>query len=249
LTNRIEGRRLEETDAFVVGIDGFKGGWLCALWHGPGSRPEARSVATLAHAVQALPAHTPVIAVDIPLGLPEASTPGGRACDVAARSFLKGKTSSVFSPPARPTPSAETYQEACQVNANSGPFGKKLSRQSYALLPKLRDAEAAVAHSSWLRDRIIEVHPEVSFGKLASAPVLSLKRKPEGRDARRGLLRKAGFVDLETYEREARDLGAAVDDALDACAAAWTARRYWREEAGCRPENAEGPAHAFRIWY
>lgn len=190
-----------------------------------------------------------MVAVDIPLGLMKVAVPGGRPCDIAARAFLKGRTSSVFSPPAFPTLVATTYDEACAINETSGPFAKKISRQSFELLPKLRDAEHAAATSIWLRERIIEIHPEVSFGKIAGRPLMTRKRQADGKEERRELLGREGFMSLEDFERDARALGAATDDALDACAAAWTAHRRQRGEAGYFPLGASGPDRAMRIWY
>lgn len=237
------------SEGVVAGIDGFKRGWLVALWRGPGHQPDVCALPSLVDAETILPAETQVVAVDIPLGLLDTAMPGGRPCDVQARVFLKGKTSSVFSPPALPTLRASTFDEACRVNAESSPYGIKLSRQSFELLPKLRDAEMASTVSAWLRERIVEAHPEVSFGKLAGMPVLSRKRDTAGQEERRALLAQAGFKNLAIFERRARELGAAKDDALDACAAAWTAHRRRTGTAGCFPQNAIGSDRAMRIWY
>lgn len=240
---------MPEGFGFVAGIDGFKKGWLVAVWGGPGHAPQAIALPSLIVAESLLPPETTVVAVDIPLGLLEAATFGGRPCDKEARAFLKGRASSVFSPPALPTLVATTYAEACQLNQASGPFAGKISRQSFELLPKLRDAEHAATTSSWLRERIIEVHPEVSFGKLLGRPLMTRKRQADGKDERRELLDRAGFSNVEAFEFDARALGAATDDALDACAAAWTAYRRVRGEAECFPVGASGPERAMRIWY
>jgi predicted RNase H-like nuclease len=69
----------------------------------------------------------------------------------------------------------------------------------------------------------VEVHPEVSFARLAGGPLPDGKRTWAGAHHRRRLLASAG-IDL------ADDLGqagrhTAVDDVLDAGAAAWTVER------------------------
>jgi predicted RNase H-like nuclease len=240
---------VSDRDSLVAGIDGFKRGWLVAVWGGPGHGPQAIALPALIAAESLLPPKTTVIAVDIPLGLMKVAVPGGRPCDIEARAFLKGRASSVFSPPALPTLVATTYDQACRINITSGTHARKISRQSFELLPKLRDAEHAAATSVWLRDRIIEVHPEVSFGKLAGRPLMTRKRQADGKEERRDLLGREGFVNLESFERDAKALGAATDDALDACAAAWSAHRRHMGNAKCFPLDASGPDRAMRIWY
>lgn len=240
---------MSDVGGFVAGIDGFRNGWLVAVWRGPGDAPRAIALPSLTAAESLLPPEIRVLAVDIPLGLLRVAAPGGRPCDIEARAFLKGRASSVFSPPALPTLVATTYAQACQINESSGPFARRISRQSFELLPKLRDAEHAAATSAWLRERIIEVHPEVSFGKLAGKPLMTRKRRADGKRERRELLDREGFAKLDAFERDARALGAASDDALDACAAAWTAHRRLLGNAKCFPLAASGPDRAMRIWY
>jgi hypothetical protein len=45
-----------------VGIDGFKLGWIAAVWLGPGHRPAAVLLPSLADAERLLPEETAVIA-------------------------------------------------------------------------------------------------------------------------------------------------------------------------------------------
>jgi predicted RNase H-like nuclease len=85
--------------------------------------------------------------------------------------------------------------------------------------------------------RVVEIHPEASFGQLAGAPLQSLKSTWAGIARRRQLLAGAGIILPE-------DLGpagekAAVDDVLDAAAAAWTALRVVRDQARPHPDPPE----------
>jgi predicted RNase H-like nuclease len=128
----------------VVGLDGCPAGWIASVWRGPGHQPDVVLLKSLERAETELPAATAVIAIDIPLGLLDAAVPGGRACDREARSLLgPGRTSSVFSPPARQALAAKTHAEASQLNRNSGPTAGGLSIQAFAIFPKLRDADEA----------------------------------------------------------------------------------------------------------
>ncbi len=235
--------------AIVAGFDGCKPGWIGAIWRGPGSPPTAIHLASLATAERELAFETIVIAVDIPLGLLEAAVRGGRLCDQQARQQLGRRASSVFSPPVMAALKASTYREACELNQSSGPEGRKISKQSFAIFPKLIDGERSVRESEWLRNRIIEVHPELCFRTMAGFPLITKKKRAVGKDERRQLLRDHGFAELPFFERAARDLGAASDDALDACVSAWTAWRHAAGTAKCLPTNASGSHYSMRIWY
>jgi predicted RNase H-like nuclease len=68
----------------------------------------------------------------------------------------------------------------------------------------------------------VEVHPELSFARLAGAPVVARRRTPDGAEARQAALRDAGFP----LPWVAAGPGYGVDDLLDACAVAWSAARH-----------------------
>ena len=82
--------------------------------------------------------------------------------------------------------------------------------------------------------RVVEVHPELSFARLAGAPLPDRKRTPVGVERRRRLLAGAGIVLPGEPGR-----GVAEDDLLDAAAAAWTASRVAPGEADPRPDPPE----------
>jgi predicted RNase H-like nuclease len=69
---------------------------------------------------------------------------------------------------------------------------------------------------------VVEVHPELSFARMAGAPVLASKKDPDGVRARREALAAHGIVAPPWF----RDAGFGEDDLLDACAAAWSAVRH-----------------------
>ncbi|KUL25461.1 hypothetical protein ADL12_34955 [Streptomyces regalis] len=168
------------------------------------------------------------IAVDMPLGLVEK---GWRAADLEARVLLRVRRSSVFLMAPRPAwlePDYVAASERCHELA-----GGRLSRQAWALAPKLLEARAC-----WLADhRIHEVHPEVSFSALAGGVPLDYPKKTwRGQNLRRRLLAAAGLV-LPDELGEADRI--AVDDVLDAAAAAWSAHRIALGVAGRIPELPE----------
>jgi predicted RNase H-like nuclease len=125
---------------------------------------------------------------------------------------------------------AASHGEA--VNLARRLTGKGISRQSYALGPKIREAAAATTADS----RLVEVHPEVSFAALAGAPLKWSKKTWNGVMERRRRLVGAGIVIPDALAAYAGS--APPDDVLDAAAAAWTARRVAQGTAKVLPAGA-----------
>jgi predicted RNase H-like nuclease len=167
-----------------------------------------------------------VLGIDMPMGLPEA---GVRASDAALRRFLRHRHSSVFSTPPRSVLSASTYPEALAVARSVD--GRGLSKQTFHLLPKIREVDALIDAS--VQPAVIEVHPESSFAAMAGAPLDSRKKEAAGRLERRTLLGQhfAGLAPTAVPARGRTRHDDVDDDVLDAYAAAWTARRVVRGEA------------------
>lgn len=213
--------RVGDNARWVLGLDGCRGGWI-GVWydiHGHAS-PHHQFFTRLDQILMeaALPE---IIAIDIPIGLPDIARRGGRDCEREARARLKGKTSSVFSAPSRKALSAKTYENACLINAVDD--GPKLSQQSFHLFPKMREADAFIASS--LGPRVYETHPELAFAVLDRGPIPESKRTPEGRKARLTALRKLGFpvsvIDPHAYPASK----VAPDDLVDAAVCAVVAQR------------------------
>ncbi len=162
-----------------------------------------------------------VVAVDIPIGIPDDGT---RPADAAARSFVGPRASSVFTTPIRSALEAADYAEARGIATER--TGKSLSKQSYALGRRILELDG-YAHDD---ERVIEVHPEVSFRELARRPLLS-KHRSDGLMERRALLERAGIAVPPSAPRIAEP------DLLDAAVAAWSARRYALGEAVPLPQG------------
>ncbi|MFD5795570.1 DUF429 domain-containing protein [Streptomyces diastatochromogenes] len=223
----------------VLGIDACgKQGWTgIRLTDGAyaGSLVDARLDALIERA-----GGVAAIAVDMPLGLVEK---GWRAADLAARALLRARRSSVFL--VAPRPAWEKSDYAAAGDRCHELTGHRLSRQAWALAPKLLEARAC-----WLADeRIHEVHPEVSFYALAGGvPLDHAKKTWRGHNARRQLLATAGLV-LPDKLGEADRVPA--DDVLDAAAAAWSAHRIALGIAGRIPEvpEVDMEGHVVEILY
>jgi len=107
--------------------------------------------------------------------------------------------------------------------------GRKLSLQTWSILPKIREVNNLLINDALSRSHIRETHPEVCFWALAGGrPMLHSKKKKEGRSKRLELL-KTIYPQTEEVIKYAsknwlrRDL--ALDDVLDALVASITARK------------------------
>jgi predicted RNase H-like nuclease len=201
----------------LAGVDGCRGQWLAAVGDGP--EVSWRLVPTFAalYDDRALA----VIAIDVPIGLPDA---GRRACDVAARARLGRRGTSVFAAPVRAVLSCATYAEAREVLASLG--GASMSAQAFGIVKAVRDVDQCVQSSD--DDRVVETHPELAFQLLSGAPLLAAKKTTSGLAARLRALSGWRNDVLELLERVPR--GVPVDDALDALACLWVAERWARGE-------------------
>ncbi|MBB2743492.1 UNVERIFIED_ORG: putative RNase H-like nuclease [Microbispora rosea subsp. rosea] len=231
-------------DARVLGVDACRAGWIGVV-PPAGPRDEGAARAYFAPRVADLVAladadgEVAVVAVDMPIGLPDpypdSDDPQGRTrrrADVLARAELGPRWRSVFMTPVRAALEADDYASAVAVNRRLA--GEGVSRQAFGLKEKLLEVER------WVREagrRVVEVHPELSFARLAGAPLPHPKTTWAGAERRRELLAAAGVV-------LAGDLGragamAGVDDVLDAGAAAWTALRVVSGDARPLPDPPE----------
>jgi predicted RNase H-like nuclease len=194
----------------VLGVDGWRGQWVGARLEGP-----TVTLLTLPTVddVLAVP-DVEVVGIDMPIGLSE---DGVRACDVAARRLLGPAGSSVFPAPLRPVLAAADYTDACRISIARS--GKALSRQAWNLAPAIRSLDDALGTPP--TDRVVEVHPELAFRALDPG-VSDPKVTARGLAQRLAALRPVMDVDTALLEAPSR---VPAIDALDACAAAWSARR------------------------
>ncbi|HEX4190749.1 MAG TPA: DUF429 domain-containing protein [Marmoricola sp.] len=215
----------------VLGVDACSAGWV-GVALGPAGRPTVHVGATIKALVAQVReiAEIRVVAIDIPIGLPDS---GGRKADLLARAALPGKGASVFSTLTRAAYCAETYAEGREQNLAATDDRLSASAQAYALRAKILDVDA------WVRDSpgvvVIEAHPELSFARMAGAPLVEPKKDPAGAQARRDALARRGIVAPAWFSGS----GFAQDDLLDACAVAWTAARHAAGETESFPDEPE----------
>jgi predicted RNase H-like nuclease len=224
-------------------MDGCSAGWIAAFMRGGEFRIEVvpRFADTLTKAV--------LIAVDIPIGLPERVGHGGRAAENAVRPLLGARQSSVFSVPSRRAVYAESYTQACAVALDTSDPPRKVSKQLFNIAPKIRDVDTALRADSAAGRRVFEVHPELAFWRLNGGRALDEPKKVKGRCYEPGLaLRRAlligGGLPAEVVNA-APPKGAGPDDLLDALACLWVARRLNIGKA--RPFPDPPPRDAFGL--
>jgi predicted RNase H-like nuclease len=204
----------------AVGVDGCPGGWL-AVSEGTSRTLIATIAQTFAALIELLPS-TAVIGLDIPIGLPEE---GARQCEKEARQLLGWpRMTSVFSAPLRPCLVARSYEEACRIRSEIE--RKKISKQAFGILPKIREVDDVLATNRALAARVIEVHPEVSFAIMnGGAALVYSKKKRDGKAVRRALLEAQWPGSVDKLRDRLRGQDCAIDDLHDAMAALWSARR------------------------
>lgn len=205
----------------LVGVDGCRGGWLAVSQPGQ-RRPDAKVSRTFAELIGRFP-ETAIIAVDMPIGLPDA---GSRQCDVDARRYLgRPRSSSVFPAPLRACLAAGAYEEACSIRFEVE--GKRMSQQAFGILGKIREVDAVLRKDQSLAARVVEVHPEASFALMNDGrPMQHGKKTAAGRQERLALIEAQwpGALDDTRSALHGQDFG--PDDLHDAFAALWSARRW-----------------------
>ncbi|ODT14954.1 MAG: hypothetical protein ABS35_33085 [Kaistia sp. SCN 65-12] len=231
----------------VVGVDGCPAGWIAVSIAAEGPlEAEVRIVAHFAELVAA--AKNRVIAVDMPIGLPEAVGPEGRGPERLVRPRLGARQSSVFSVPSRRAVMTEDYREACAVASATSTPPRMVAKQCFHIFPKIREIDALMTPA--LEERVFEVHPELAFWRLNGEASMALPKKvksrpnPDGLDERRALLVRHGH-DPALLVRPPR--GAGADDLLDAAVNALIARRILRGEAESFPAEPARDAKGLRI--
>jgi threonine dehydratase len=151
---------------WIAGVDGCKAGWVAALTDSAGNeRPILRVVAKFADLFDG--ANSPeLVAVDMPIGLPDRVAGSGRGPEQLIRPRLGQRQSSVFSIPARAAVHATDYAQACRLAQETSMPPRKVSKQGFHLFPKIREIDALLRTRPLLRERVFEVHPELAFATM-----------------------------------------------------------------------------------
>jgi predicted RNase H-like nuclease len=231
----------------AVGLDGCRSGWIAAVAHGPAGSPARTELRRFRDFDQLLAwrdgqSSQPVVAADVPMGLPDRA--GLRPCDREARARLGPRWMCVFEAPDRQLFGHDFEAAKAIVHARRGadPRAHILTRQGVQIMAKIEEVDR-VLQADRSRERwLVEVHPELSFRELASDD-LPRKKSSAGKHCRLALLR-ALFRDvdkrLEAAPWPRKEVG--YDDILDAYASLWSALRFGRGAADCLELGGESDA-------
>jgi predicted RNase H-like nuclease len=192
-----------------------------------------------------------VLAVDMPIGLPERVGAGGRGPERLVRPLLGTRKSSVFSVPSRAAVHATNYQESCTLSRATSHPPRGVSLQCFHLFPKMREVDVCLRENPAWRDIVHEAHPEVAFWRLNGRKPLNFPKKVKGRPfeeglaLRRRLLLASGLDGAVVHGKPPR--GAAEDDLLDALANFTVAERIARGAGESFPPAPERDAYGLPI--
>jgi predicted RNase H-like nuclease len=210
----------------AIGIDGCKSGWFYFRFDGGAATFGA--AATVAEILADETAETRVL-IDIPIGLKERGKTE-RLCDLEARAMLRPKRqSSVFPAPCRQALKQDSFEASSAKNRKV--TGRGLSRQTWGLVPKIREVDDLLIGHPEFRPLVREAHPELLFYGLAGGAMSHRKATRDGFEERMTILKlfepntkvlvAAAFLAHGGYD-------AARDDIVDAFVLALCARHPGR---------------------
>lgn len=202
------------TAGHLIGIDGYRGGWVAAVWAGGSINWLTAPTGGFASLVDG----AAIICVDIPVGLADS---GWRACDLRAKELLGSARSRVFMTPPREVILLGLSAPNDEVQRLSQSLtGQGVSRQALGLASRILDVDGCLPDS-----RILEVHPELVFQRIAGEALPS-KKQANGVARRVSALTRA-MPDVDVIAALKSCPGdVPIDDSLDALATLWTARRH-----------------------
>jgi predicted RNase H-like nuclease len=215
---------------WAAGVDGCPGGWFVVARRTGAQDDVRRTLCETFEQVLDLDETQDMVAVDIPIGLPDRVGTGGRACGAVAE---------------------PDYGRACAVNLEASDPPRKVSRQCFALFAKIREVDALMTPA--LQGRVFEAHPELSFWALNGQQPLALAKTVKsavsepGLDLRRRLLEGAGFPAHALAQGEWPRRLVGPDDIVDACALAWSAERLLAGTAVTLPARPPRDGRGLRM--
>ncbi len=165
-----------------------------------------------------------------------------------ARKVLRLRKPSIFPAPSRSVLKARSFAEAQRIERKNSVPAKKLSKQVFNLLNKIRELDELAPS---YRGNIFECHPEVSFWAMNNKVEIGLPKK-----TRNGFEQRCRILCQKQYDRAflKTRIGSSRhhsrDDFADACAAAWTAERILNKQAIRFPRNSDPDARGIdmTIW-
>ncbi len=197
----------------VCGIDGCRAGWFAVFLHDSGWKtavyPDLKTFwDDKGQAVSS-------VLIDIPIGYP--SGPDERNCDRAARAALGRRASSIFRVPCREALYCQTYHEANMISRLH--TGKGLSRQTFNIMPKMREADQLFKAFPSAKKVCRESHPELCFVTISANNIVHGKASESGFRERCEILASISAKAMQIVEHSLKNYlrkDVARDDIADA---------------------------------
>ncbi|RWF13750.1 MAG: DUF429 domain-containing protein, partial [Mesorhizobium sp.] len=132
----------------LAGVDGCKAGWI-VVHREAGTEPSVSVFPSFKLLLDALP--DAIVAVDMPIGLPDFSRRGGRGPEALVRPLLGARQSSVFAIPSRDALYADTgdfttveawyaaHRRASAVGIATSDPPRGVSIQAFGIFAKIRE--------------------------------------------------------------------------------------------------------------
>ena len=218
----------------VIGIDGCRAGWittkildnqLLSFQIIENLNDDYLKQSNLSH-----------IGIDIPLQL---SHTGKRLAEIEARGLLKKRACTIFSPPTLNALMAKNYIDACDVNFKE--CGKRISKQSWNLFPKIIEANTFLENNSRSKLGVFEVHPELSFMAMNDMNLIEASKKTDiGKKIRIKLILKFfPNFSFELVRNQYKKNQVLDDDILDSISVLWSTQRIVDNIAQFVPKDPE----------
>lgn len=221
--------------AWLAGVDGCKDGWIAAFCDTEFREAPIIQVLRDFQSILTHETRPDIVAVDMPIGLPDEIRGRGRGPEEAARAVLGQRGASVFSIPSRAAVYAvdrpvigmddigRSHAYACDIARQSSVPAAGFSRQAFMILPKIREIDGLLRGDLSMRARTREIHPELAFWSMNGERPLDFPKKTADGLAERARLLVSQGVRVAAAEGPAPK-GAKRDDLLDALAALVVAR-------------------------
>ena len=176
------------------------------------------------------------IGIDIPLYL---SKTGKRRAEIEARFLLKKRACTIFSPPTFNVLRAKNYIDACEINFKE--CGNRISKQSWNLFPKIKEAQKFLENNLICQVGIFEIHPELSFMAMNDMNLIEASKKTEiGKKIRIKLIQKFfPSFSFESVRDQYKKYQVHDDDILDSISIVWSTQRIVDNIAQSVPKNPE----------
>ena len=205
------------------GVDGCRSGWIIICLEDKNNW-DWKLCGTI-HEVIEYTSQAALTLIDMPIGLKDYGLEE-RISDKAARKLLGyPRMFSVFRVPPRPAVYASSYKDGCTTSEQI--TGKNISRQTWGIVPKIKEIDTVFTGNPELQNVIRETHPEVCFTGLSGKPMQHSKKTKTGIIERLHVLKKVCLFSENIFTTLTKNIShksALIDDIIDALAGALSAQ-------------------------